>query len=149
MRGDEEVGALADAEHLQELQRVVVETRGGSLTDEHGDLRVGPFLLEGLVQADGGPDQVGAAQRTRAVLARPDREGNLPFLDLGLFDRQRLSLRGLLLRLAQFRLHIAELLLLIDEKAPSTTMTITPRATRVLLLIGTSNGCKLLVTDFS
>ena len=74
VRGDEHVRPFADAEHLQELQRVVVETLGRALAHHHLDALVGAFGLELLVQPLGSLDHIAGAQRPGRVLARPELE---------------------------------------------------------------------------
>ena len=74
MRGDEHVRPFADAEHLQELQRVVVEALRRAFAHHDLDALVGAFRLELLVQQVGRLDDVAGAQRSRRVLARPEFE---------------------------------------------------------------------------
>ena len=74
VRGDEHVRPLADAEHLEELQRVVVEALGRALAHHHLDALVRAFGLELLVQPLGRLHDIAGTQRPGRVLARPELE---------------------------------------------------------------------------
>ena len=50
MRGDEQVGALADAKDLEELQGIIVEPRGRAFVDRNRDALAGAFRREILVE---------------------------------------------------------------------------------------------------
>ena len=63
VRGDEHVRSLADAKHLEELQRVVVETLGRAFLHDDLDALVGTLRFELLVQPFGGFDDIARAQR--------------------------------------------------------------------------------------
>ena len=69
VRGDEHVRPLADAEHLQKLQRVVVEALGRALAHHDLDALVGTFGLELRVQPLRRLDHVAGPQRPGRVLA--------------------------------------------------------------------------------
>ena len=74
VRGDEHVRPLADAEHLEKLQGVVVEALGGALAHHHLDALVRTFGLERLVQPLGRLHHVAGPQRAGRILARPEFE---------------------------------------------------------------------------
>ena len=74
VRGDEHVRPLVDAEHFQELQRVVVEALGRALAHRDLDALGRTFGLELLVQPLGSLDHIAGAQRPGRVLARPELE---------------------------------------------------------------------------
>ena len=74
VRGDEHVRPLADAEHLEKLQRVVVEALRRALAHHHLDALVRTFGLELRVQPLGRLHHVAGPQRAGRVLARPEFE---------------------------------------------------------------------------
>ena len=64
MRGDEHVGPFTDAEHLQQLQRVIVEPFGRALAHDDLDAFRRPLGLQFLVQSLRRLDDVAGPQRS-------------------------------------------------------------------------------------